>query len=138
MDSTIEMVQAAHDDCKNDPEFYETLLEDAQKPLYPGCRNFTKLSALVKLYNLKARYGWSDKSFSELLGIVGDMLPLNNELPLSMYEAKKTLNALGMEYEKIHAYPNDCILYRNEFKDASSCLTCGTSRWKVDKTGTKK
>ncbi|RVW31767.1 hypothetical protein CK203_102030 [Vitis vinifera] len=66
------------------------------------------------------------------------MLPLNNELPLSMYEAKKTLNTLGMEYEKIHACPNDCILYRNELKDATSCPTCGTSRWKLDGTGTKK
>ena len=63
MDSTIEMVQVAHDDCKNDPELFQTLLEDAQKPLYPGCRNFTKLSTLVTLYNLKARYGWTDKSF---------------------------------------------------------------------------
>ncbi|RVW26101.1 hypothetical protein CK203_114946 [Vitis vinifera] len=52
------------------------------------------------------------------------MSPLNNELPLSIYEAKKTLNALGMEYEKIHACPNDCILYRNDLKDASSCPTC--------------
>ncbi|RVW19147.1 hypothetical protein CK203_095156 [Vitis vinifera] len=128
------MVQVAYDDRKNDPKLFETLLEDAQKPLYPGCRNFTKLSALVKLYNLKARYGWSDKSFSELLSILGDMLPLNNELPLSMYEAKKTLNTLGMEYEKIHACPNDCILYRNELKDATSCPTCGTSRWKLDGT----
>ena len=51
---------------------------------------------------------------------------------------KKTLNTLGMEYEKIHACPNDCILYRNELKNASSCPTCGTSRWKTDKTGTKK
>ena len=42
------------------------------------------------------------------------MLPLNNELLLSMYEEKETLNTLGIEYEKIHAYPNDCILYRNE------------------------
>ena len=32
VDNTVEMVQAAHDDCKNDPKFYETLLEDAQKP----------------------------------------------------------------------------------------------------------
>ena len=92
----------------------------------------------MKLYNLNAWYGWSDKSFSELLGIVGDMSPLNNELPLSIYEAKKTLNALGMEYEKIHACPNDCILYRNDLKDASSCPTCGTSRWKLDRTKTKK
>ena len=51
------------------------------------------------------------------------MLSVNNEMPLSMYEAKKTLNALGMEYKKIHACPNDCILYRNELNDASSCPT---------------
>ena len=112
-------------------------MNDAKKPLYPGCRKFTKLFALVKLYNPKARYGWSDKGFSELLGFLGEMFPLNNELLLSMYEAKKTLNALGMEYEKIHACPNDCILYRNELKNASSCLTCGASRWKVNSSRTR-
>ncbi|RVW75827.1 hypothetical protein CK203_055115 [Vitis vinifera] len=132
------MVEAAQDDCKANPKLFERLLEDAEKPLYPNCKNFTKLSALVKLYNLKGRYGWYDKSFSELLSLLGDMLPINNELPLSMYEAKKTLNALGMEYEKIHACPNDCILFRNELKDASSCPTCGASRWKVNRRGTKK
>ncbi|RVW28039.1 hypothetical protein CK203_117608, partial [Vitis vinifera] len=63
--------------------------------------------------------------------------PVNNEMPLSMYEAKKTLNALGMEYKKIHACPNDCILYRNELNEASSCPTCGTSRWKVNKAGAR-
>ena len=123
MDHTVEMVEAAQDDCKANPKLFERLLENAEKPLYPSCKNFTKLSALVKLYNLKGRYGWSDKSFSKLLSLLGDMLPVNNELPLSMYEAKKTLNALGMEYEKIHACPNNCILFRNELKNASSCPT---------------
>lgn len=66
------------------------------------------------------------------------MLPDNNEMPLSMYETKKTLTTLGMEYEKIHACPKDCILYRKEYKDAISCPTCGTSRWKVTKNATKK
>ena len=51
---------------------------------------------------------------------------------------KKTLNALGIEYEKIHECPNDCVLYRNELKYASLYRTCGTSRWKTDKTGIKK
>ena len=58
---------------------------------------------------------------------------MNNKMPLSMYEANKTLNALGMEYEKIHAGPNDCILYRNKFQDASSYPTCGMSRCKANK-----
>ena len=131
--NTVDMIHAMKDEFMEDPILFKKLLEDAEKPLYPGCAKFTKLSALVKLYNVKARYGWSDKSFSDLLQILGDMLPVNNEMPLSMYEAKKTLNALGMEYEKIHACPNDCILYRNKFQDASSCPTCGMSRWKANK-----
>ncbi|KAL6315678.1 hypothetical protein AAG906_005769 [Vitis piasezkii] len=135
--STVQMVHVIDDEFMTDPMSFKKLLEDAEKPLYPGCIKFTKLSALVKLYNVKARYGWSDKSFSDLLQILGDMLPVNNEMPLSMYEAKKTLNALGMEYKKIHACPNDCILYRNELNDASLCPTCGTSRWKVNKVGAR-
>ncbi|KAL6326328.1 hypothetical protein AAG906_005522 [Vitis piasezkii] len=106
----------------NDPQVFGRLLEDVEKPLYPGCMKYTKLSALVKLYNLKTHY---------------DMLPLNNEMSLSMYEAKKTSSALGMEYQKIHACPNDCILYRNQYKDTITCPTCGKSRWKINNDGGK-
>ncbi|KAL6347441.1 hypothetical protein AAG906_025156 [Vitis piasezkii] len=103
------MVNAAQVNCMNDSQAFGRLLEDAEKPLYPGCMKYTKLSTLVKLYNLKARY---------------DMLPLNNEMSFSMYEAKKTFSALGMEYQKIHAY-----------KDAIACPTCGKSRWKINNEG---
>ncbi|CAL9018527.1 unnamed protein product [Prunus brigantina] len=75
--------------------------------MYPGCRNYTKLSALVKLYNLKAKHGMSDVCFTELLILQGDLLPEGNTIPTSMYEAKKTLCALGLSYEKMHACPND-------------------------------
>ncbi|TYJ99669.1 transposase [Cucumis melo var. makuwa] len=47
-----------------------------------------------------------------------------------MYEAKKTLGALGMSYEKIDACPNDCCLYRKEHANATECPECGESRWK--------
>ena len=116
------MVHAIKDEFMTDLISFKKLLEDAEKPLYPGCIKFINLSTLVKLYNVKARYGWSDKSFSYL-----------HEMPLSMYEAKKALNALEMEYKKIHACPNDFILYRKELNDASSCPPCGMSRWKVNK-----
>lgn len=55
--STVEMVQAAHDNYRSDPKLFEKLLEDANKPLYLDWKKFTKLSSLVKLYNLKGRYG---------------------------------------------------------------------------------
>jgi len=36
-----------------------------------------------------------------------------------------------MEYKKIHACPNDCILYRKDFELLKSCLRCGLSRYKL-------
>nr|GMC77603.1 transposase [Ipomoea batatas] len=110
----INMVNAAYDEYVEHPNKFCKLLEDAEKPLYPRSTAFTKLSALVKLYNLKAKYSWSDTSFTELLDLFAKMLPIGNELPSSLYEAKRSLVALGMDYEKIHECPNDCILYRKE------------------------
>ncbi|KAK9189986.1 hypothetical protein WN943_018586 [Citrus x changshan-huyou] len=128
--NTVEMVEDAFKDCDSDPKALKKILEDSENPLYPGSNKFTKLSALVKLYNIKGRYGWSDSSFSDLLSALSDMLPKGNDLPVSMYEAKKTMSALGLEYIKIHACPNDCILYRKEYESLSNCPTCGESRWK--------
>jgi len=36
-----------------------------------------------------------------------------------------------MEYRKIHACLNDCILYKKEFEGLHKCPRCGVSRYKV-------
>jgi len=46
---------------------YENLSSDAYSPLYPGSTNFTRLSTMLRLMNLKAINGWTNKSFTELL-----------------------------------------------------------------------
>ena len=111
---------------------YDTLQTDSNKPLYPGYKNsLTLLSAVLSLVNVKARYGWSDKSFSSLLQVVHNMPLEKNTLPKSYYHAKKILCPMGMEYQKIQACPNDCMLYRHEFEEMSKCPRCGVSRYKV-------
>jgi len=76
---------------------YDTLQSDSKKPLYPGCNNsLILLSAVLSLVNVNAKYGWSDKSFSSLLQVVHDMLPEENTLPKSYYQAKKILCPMGM------------------------------------------
>lgn len=77
-------------------------------------------------------------SFSELLVFIADILPSGNVLFSSLYEAKKTLSSLGMEYKKIHACPNNCILYIKEYVDATNFSKCGFSRWKVTKDSREK
>ncbi|KAL5551697.1 hypothetical protein UlMin_001873 [Ulmus minor] len=128
------MMQDVEEEFVDRPDQFEKLLSDAEKPLYEGCpNNYTKLSAIVRLYNLKAANGWSDKSFSDLLVAISDMLPQPNELYTSMYQVKKTMSSLGMGYEKFHACHNDCVLYRKEYKDLECCPVCGVSRWKLEK-----
>lgn len=37
----------------------------------------------------------------------------------------------GFIYNKINAYPNDCMLYWKEKSADTACSTYGTSRWKT-------
>lgn len=56
------------------------------------------------------------------------MLPKDDELPATTYEAKRIFCPLGLEVQKIHSCPNDCILYRGvEYKNLDACLVCGAT-----------
>ena len=61
---------------------FETLCSDVETPLYLGCKDdYTRLTTVLKLMNLKARNGWTDASFTELLELLSDILPKGNSLP---------------------------------------------------------
>uniref|UniRef100_A0A151UDV1 Uncharacterized protein n=1 Tax=Cajanus cajan TaxID=3821 RepID=A0A151UDV1_CAJCA len=117
-------------------KFYK-LLKEVEQDLYPGCKKFTKLSFLVHLYHLKCLNGWSDKSFSMLLELLNDALLEENTLPKSFYDTKKIILGLGLGYEKIHACPNDCILYKNDLSNDEKCPKCNFSRWKNNSNDSK-
>ena len=82
--------------CQAHAPYYEKLETDSKKPLYLGCTTFTRLSGVLALVNLKARFRWSDNSFIELLLLLKNMLPEDNTLPKNHYEAKKILCLVGM------------------------------------------
>jgi len=76
-----------------------TLQSDSKKPLHSGCnKSLMLLSVVLSLVNVKARYEWSDKSFSSLLQVVHDMFLEENMLSKSYYRAKKILCLMGIEY----------------------------------------
>ena len=95
------MVQSIHEQSSNTSNTFDTMFDDAMQPLYTGCKKFTKLLALTRLYDLKVRYGWSNTSLSKLLSIISDLLPENNEIPSFLYVAKKTVGALELSYQKL-------------------------------------
>ena len=135
-DDEDDLEQMLHDgevETTSEREFqkFQRMVEDSTTPLYPCCKEeHKKLNVVLTLLQLKASNGWSDKSFTELLDYIGDLLPTGNVLPYTTYQAKQVICPLGLEVQKIHACPNDCILYRNEFAELDECPTCKTSRYK--------
>ena len=111
---------------------FEKMLEDHKRPLFPNCKpEQKKLGTTLEMLKWKATNGVTDKGFGELLKIVKNMLPEGNELPSTTYEAKKMVFPLGLDVQKIHACPNDCILYRGEYENLEACPICSALRYKI-------
>ena len=83
------MVQTINVQFSNLPNTLDSVFGDAKKPLFSGCKIFTKLLALGELYNLKVRFEWNNSSFSKLLATISEFLPENNEVWVSIDEVKK-------------------------------------------------
>ncbi|XP_035551056.1 uncharacterized protein LOC118349653 [Juglans regia] len=110
------------------PTSFDQLLEHARRPLFDGCKEFLKLSFVVKLLHIKSIGGWSIKSFDMLLDLLRSAFP-NALLPQSYEESRSLERGLGFKYNKIHACPNDCILFWKENAVLNECPTCKASRW---------
>ena len=107
----------------------EQIRIDAKTPLYPCC-SVSKLEANLMLLEMKSSNGLSDKGFDDLLSLLQKLLPSPNGLPENTYQAKQMICPMGLEVQKIHACPKDCILYRGKYKDLDACLVCSASRYK--------
>ena len=69
-----------------------------------------------------------DKGFEEFLKLIKNLLPEGNTLIETTYETKKVVCPLGLEAQKIHACPSDCILYHGEeYENLDLCLVCNMS-----------
>jgi hypothetical protein len=133
-DELGQILRDLQEDCESENEVQklERMLANHRTALYPGCeKGYKKLSTILEFLQWKAKNGVSDKTFGELLKLVKNILPEGNELPESTYEAKKTVCPLGLEVQKIHACPNDCILYRGEYENLEACPVCKALRYKI-------
>ncbi|XP_074327626.1 uncharacterized protein LOC141665540 [Apium graveolens] len=83
-----------------------------------------------KFYRLVKEGGQPESGFSDLLELIKEVFPHVN-LPSSFSTAKGMIKDLGLDYQKIHACPNDCMLFWAENERLENCAKCGTSRWRV-------
>uniref|UniRef100_A0A803N176 Transposase-associated domain-containing protein n=1 Tax=Chenopodium quinoa TaxID=63459 RepID=A0A803N176_CHEQI len=114
------------------PRLLQKLMEDMEADLYPGCKTFKRLEFIMSLLHIKVSNKWSDKSFSMLLNALHRAFNYDNNLPSSSYKAKKYTKALGLDYARIDAYVNHCVLFRKEYTNEVKCPKCLAPTWKQD------
>jgi hypothetical protein len=84
----------------------------------------------LQMLMLKARHGWSNTSFNDLLRILADTYLEGNKVPANTYRVKKMIRPVAMNLKKFHACPNHCILYQGKYENLESYPHCGMSRYK--------
>ena len=67
------------------------------------------------------------------------LLPDQNELPSDRNAAKRIVKKMGMDYDIVHACPNNCTIYFEETAHLTRCpvTTCNAPRYRSDVKGTK-
>ncbi|KAK1359787.1 hypothetical protein POM88_044261 [Heracleum sosnowskyi] len=77
-----DILNVMNEELHDHPDMREMLKDDSALPLWPGCTKFSKLSAVLTLYNLKFGHQFSDVFFTAMLTAVSELLPEGNVIPL--------------------------------------------------------
>jgi hypothetical protein len=116
--------------------FYR-LLAASEEKVHDGT-NVTVLQTVTRLIGFKSKYIFSNQCYNDIVKLIIDLIPVKHNMPKDLYQSKKIVSSLGMNYEKIDACEKTCMLFWKEHKDDTECMQCGKSRYMkvINKDGT--
>jgi hypothetical protein len=103
------------------------MLRASEEPLHEHT-TVSVLAFVTCITSIKSMFAFSNKCYKELLSLFSDVLSSNHKMPKDMYQSKKLLSALGMEYEKIDVCKDNCMIFYKEHNNETKCLKCGKPR----------
>ena len=94
----------------------------------------TLFETLVKLFDwFSSPTSIGKEAFSRNLKLWHSILPKGNCLPVSYREAYNIMKPYLVPEVVFHVCPNNCIVFRGEYKNSVICLKCQESRYKAGK-----
>jgi hypothetical protein len=90
-------------------KFFE-LLKASEEPLH-GHTDVTILEFVTRLMSIKSKFAFSINCYKDLEDLLSEVLPTGHKMPKDMYQSKKLLEGLGMEYEKNDVCQDNCMLF---------------------------
>ncbi|OIT08864.1 hypothetical protein A4A49_63939, partial [Nicotiana attenuata] len=74
-DPSDESAESRYEEPNAEAKSFYRLLKDAEQKLYPDCEKFSKLSFVMRLFQMKCLHGWSNTSLDSLLKLLSDAFP---------------------------------------------------------------
>jgi hypothetical protein len=87
------------------------------------------LQAVTRLMEMKSKYNFSNQCYNDIVKLIIDLLPAKHNMSKDLYQSKKIVAGLGMNYKKINVCERNCMLFWKEHKDDTECMHCGRSRY---------
>jgi hypothetical protein len=79
--------------------FYR-LLAATNENVHDGT-DVTVLQAVTRLMAMKSKYNFSNQCYNDIIKLIIDLIPTKHNMRKDLYQSKKIVSGLGMNYEKI-------------------------------------
>jgi hypothetical protein len=89
--------------------FYR-LLTAADEKVHDGT-DVTVLQAVTRLMAMKSKYNFSNQCYNNIVNLIIDLIPMKHNMSNDLYQSKKIVFSLGMNYEKIDVCEKNYILF---------------------------
>jgi hypothetical protein len=114
MDDMVDDIGRRYDLESVDPpsevqNFYRHLATSKEK-VYDGT-DVTVLKVVTHLMVMKSMYNFLNQCNNDIVKLIIDLIPLKHTMSKDLYQFKKIVSDLGMNYEKIDACEKNCMLF---------------------------
>jgi hypothetical protein len=69
------------------------------------------LQAVTCLMGMKSKYNFSNQCYNDIVKLLINLISTKHIMPKDLYQSKKIVVGLGMNYEKIDVCKKNCMLF---------------------------
>jgi hypothetical protein len=105
-------------------QFYK-LLEATDAKVHEGTKVIV-LQVITQLKVTKSKYNFLNNYYNDIVKLIIYLLPPNHKMLENLYQSKKIVSGLSMNYEKNDVCKNNCMLFCRDHENDTHCCTART------------
>jgi hypothetical protein len=86
------------------------ILAGSEEKVHDGTA-LTVLQAMTCLMAIKSKYNFSNQCYNDIIKLIIDLIPVKHNMSKDLYQSKRIVIGLAMNYEKIDACEKNCMLF---------------------------